>query len=99
VSLSTNTSPHARARSAPPPRKRKRKRRLSAPKTYQGRRRFTADESEAIKEGIAIYGKGKWVEIKELAGDRLLDRSTVQIKDRYRSMIDLGEILRFTYNM
>jgi hypothetical protein len=96
VSLSTNASPRARARSAPP--RRRRGRRMSAPKTYAGRRRFTDDESNAIKEGVAIYGKGKWCEIKELAGDRLFHRNTIQIKDRYRSLIKLGEILRFNYD-
>lgn len=100
VSLSATTSPHARSRSAPPKRRRLalNRRRMSAPKTYAGRRKFTDDESNAIKEGLSIYGRGKWAEIKRMAGSRLFDRSSVQIKDRYRSMVERGEIVPFNYD-
>ena len=48
-----------------------------------GRRKWTEEESQAILEGVSIYGKGRWKEIlnhKEF--NFAPDRSAVDLKDR-----------------
>jgi hypothetical protein len=50
------------------------------------RKRFTAEEDQAIMEGVQRFGAGKWSEIKSTYSMELRDRDTIQIKDRYRNM-------------
>lgn len=47
--------------------------------------RFTAEEEEALMEGVRIHGVGNWKQI--LANSSLLARrrSTIQLKDKYRT--------------
>lgn len=57
----------------------------------QKRNKFTHDEEEAIREGVKKFGVGNWKHIK--ANDRRLNaRTSVQIKDKYRTMLQKGEI-------
>ncbi|MCO5569873.1 hypothetical protein L7F22_023587 [Adiantum nelumboides] len=47
------------------------------------RRRWTQDEEDALKRALQKFGPGNWKEIKEFE-PLLVNRSTVQIKDKYR---------------
>ena len=58
----------------------KKKARKSQEKTYEGRRVWNEAEVNAIKEGIEIYGNGKWAEIKDHFHVVLKDRTSGQIK-------------------
>jgi hypothetical protein len=76
------------------------KRRIAAPGAYVppdegvfdakgkslSRRDWTAQEIDAIQEGLDIYGLGKWKEIKMLHPYELRNRNTVQIKDKCRTL-------------
>jgi hypothetical protein len=57
--------------------------RRSQQKTYSGRRRWTDEEKQAIKEGIRQLGAGKWAAIKILFSVILADRTSGQMKVRY----------------
>lgn len=50
------------------------------------RRKFTKEEDEAIKNGVTLCGVGKWSEIKAHNPIQLRNRSSVQIKDRWRTL-------------
>lgn len=50
------------------------------------RKRFTKEEDDAIMKGIERFGPGQWANIKSHYPMELKDRSTVQIKDRYRTL-------------
>ena len=50
------------------------------------KRRFTEEEKKAIKDGVNIFGVGKWADIKALYAVQLRHRTSVQIKDCYRTM-------------
>jgi len=50
------------------------------------RKRFTKEEDDAIMKGIERFGPGQWANIKSHHPMELKDRSTVQIKDRYRTL-------------
>lgn len=50
------------------------------------RKRFTDEEDRAILQGVERFGIGKWAEIKSHFSMELRDRSTVNIKDRYRTL-------------
>jgi len=54
--------------------------------TTKKRRRFTEVEDEAIRKGVKLYGVGKWSDIKAHYDMELRDRTTVQIKDRWRTV-------------
>jgi hypothetical protein len=57
----------------------------------QKRTKFTPDEEDAIREGVKRFGVGNWKYIKE--NDSRLDaRTTVQIKDKYRTLLQKGEV-------
>jgi len=58
----------------------------------QRRKKFTQEEVQAIKEGVEKYGVGKWKAIKDNSGGRLDNRSTVQIKDKYRTLLRTNQI-------
>lgn len=57
----------------------------------QRRRKFSHEEEEAIREGVKKFGVGNWKHIKA-NDERLLGRTAVQIKDKYRTMLQHGEI-------
>jgi hypothetical protein len=46
----------------------------------------------AVLEGIAKYGHGNWILIKNNAGDRLYRRSGPQIKDKARTLANQGKL-------
>lgn len=52
---------------------------------------FSRDEVAAIKEGLQLFGAGHWQEMKD-NDKRLKNRSNIQIKDKYRTMVDNNEI-------
>ena len=62
----------------------------AAPKrrTY---RDWTVDETKAVIEGYALFGK-KWNMIKQNCRNRLSRRTNVQIKDKWRTLVRAGEI-------
>ena len=55
------------------------------------RNAWTADESEAVYEGYMRFGP-KWRMIKDNCDNRLCRRTNVQVKDRFRTMVNRGEI-------
>lgn len=61
-------------------------------KPMQRRRGFSQAEVEAILEGLDKFGVGKWAEIKAASGGILDGRTSVQIKDKYRTMLKRGVI-------
>jgi len=52
---------------------------------------WTVDETNAVKEGYATFGK-RWAMIKHNCNNRLSRRTNVQIKDKWRTMVNRGEI-------
>lgn len=58
------------------------------PRTYLD---WTEDETNAVREGYAKFGK-KWAMIKHNSQHRLIRRTNVQIKDKFRTMLKRGEI-------
>ena len=52
---------------------------------------WTDDESLAVYQGFLKYGH-KWRMIKDNCNNRLCRRTNVQIKDRFRTMVNRGEI-------
>lgn len=52
---------------------------------------WTEDETEAVKEGYEKFGK-RWAMIKHNCQHRLSRRTNVQIKDKWRTMVNAGEI-------
>jgi Myb-like DNA-binding domain len=53
---------------------------------------WTDEEIAALTLGYAKYGAGKWVHIKQEYGYILRNRTTVQIKDKFRNMQRRGEL-------
>lgn len=53
-------------------------------------RKFTPNEVEWLIEGIRIHGAGKWKIILDSFPFR--NRTSVNLKDKYRNMIQKGEI-------
>lgn len=52
------------------------------------RKNFWSDDEElAVKEGVGKFGRGRWKEIKDWAGDRLANRSAIDIKDKHRTIV------------
>lgn len=62
-------------------------------KKVQKRRRWTPEEKNAVKEGVKMYGVGNWASIKKEYKDILQNRTGVQIKDVWRTMLNTGEVL------
>eukprot|EP01018_Ginkgo_biloba_P026442 Gb_23424 [translate_table: standard] len=54
-----------------------------APSGTPGRKRWTIEEEEALRRALQRFGPGNWKEIKEYE-PLFRNRSTVQIKDKYR---------------
>ena len=55
------------------------------------RRPWTREEKDAIGIGVQAHGVGKWAIIKEDHGRILRNRTSVQIKDCWRTMERKGE--------
>ena len=53
---------------------------------------WTEEEVAALLSGFEKYGFGKWVQIKQEYGYILRNRTTVQIKDKFRNMQRRGEV-------
>jgi len=56
------------------------------------RKKFTEEEKGAIKLGVERFGFGRWAQIKEYYAEELHDRTSVNIKDCYRTMQKKGEV-------
>lgn len=56
------------------------------------RRRFTEDEKTAIRQGVRNHGFGKWAAIKAEFSVVLRNRTSVNIKDCYRTMMKHNEV-------
>lgn len=52
--------------------------------TRKNLRKWTEEETCHLLKGVAKYGVGKWKQIKADAAFNLTDRSTVDLKDRFR---------------
>lgn len=59
------------------------------------RKRWTDEEKDVVKQGIARYGVGRWAMIKSDWAMELRDRTSVQIKDCYRTMLKRGELSEY----
>lgn len=59
------------------------------------RKRWTDEEKEAVRQGIAEHGVGRWALIKSDWAMELRDRTSVQIKDCYRTMLKRGELSEY----
>jgi hypothetical protein len=54
------------------------------------RRPWTTDETNALLWGIEKCGVGKWVQVKNETGEALKNRSTIQLKEKHRTMKNQG---------
>lgn len=70
----------------------KKKRRGSQQKKYEGKRQWTAEEKNAILQGVQTCGKGSWAMIKKKYDVLFELRTSGQIKDCFRSMMRRGEV-------
>ncbi|GKY91260.1 hypothetical protein MPSEU_000098600 [Mayamaea pseudoterrestris] len=62
---------------------------FDAPLESQTRRTrifWTDEEADAVREGVDMFGVGKWKQVKEWAGARLAKRDPVAIKDKWRNL-------------
>ena len=50
------------------------------------RKKFTDEEDGAIHLGVEKFGVGRWAEIKEYYSKELIDRTTINLKDRWRTL-------------
>jgi hypothetical protein len=67
------------------------KKKKSQDKGYSGRREWTAEETNAVKEGVRKLKKtGKWAEIKSMYEQVLVGRTSGQIKDKWRTLSQKG---------
>ncbi|KAE8783721.1 telomeric repeat-binding factor 2-like [Hordeum vulgare] len=74
-----------------PPRKRQlptyeRKMRPPPGVPHKTRKKWTEMQEKTLIEGVENYGKGNWKEIKIAYPDVFQDRSTVDMKDKFRNM-------------
>eukprot|EP00112_Aurelia_sp_Birch-Aquarium-sp1_P010093 Seg2173.4 transcript_id=Seg2173.4/GoldUCD/mRNA.D3Y31 product="Telomeric repeat-binding factor 2" protein_id=Seg2173.4/GoldUCD/D3Y31 len=56
---------------------------------HGGRRKFTKDEEEYIRQGVRRFGVGHWKEI--LARYPFQNRTSVNLKDKWRNMVKNGQ--------
>jgi len=56
------------------------------------RRPWTVEEKNCIKQGVKQHGLGEWAEIKSTFGHELRNRTSVQIKDCWRTMLKHKEV-------
>jgi len=61
-------------------------------KRVQVRRRFTETEDAAIRIGVERFGYGRWAKIKDYYREELRARTSVQIKDRYRTLMKKNSV-------
>ena len=52
----------------------------------QPRRLWSADEVEALRNGVRILGEGNWSAILKLSRDTFTGRTSVNLKDKWRNM-------------
>jgi Myb-like DNA-binding domain len=53
---------------------------------------WSEEEKEAVKKGVEIFGLGKWSDIKKHFRAVLHNRTSVQIKDAWRTLQQKGEV-------
>jgi hypothetical protein len=58
----------------------------------QKRRFWSEEETMAVKDGVRNHGTGKWAEIKSHHEHILRNRTSVQIKDKWRTMMRNNEV-------
>ena len=56
------------------------------------RRKFSKEEKQALMDGIEKLGVGNWKMIREEYSDIFVDRTGLQLKDLYRTMVRLGQM-------
>ncbi|CAM6032185.1 unnamed protein product, partial [Sphagnum compactum] len=61
-------------------------RRQSGEHLWRHRRFWDEDETECLKEGVRKYGKGKWKAILSDPSFSFKDRSSVDLKDKWRNL-------------
>lgn len=61
-------------------------------RSVRRRTMWTVQESNAIKAGVATGLVGQWMAMKNMFPEILKNRTNVQIKDKYRTMLRAGEI-------
>lgn len=95
---SPNNSSHSRQRATAPATLKKPTKKhvttttkITPPKKYK-KRYWTAIEKEAVKSGVETLGVGNWSRIKSMYGQILKNRTSVNIKDCYRTMRNRGEV-------
>lgn len=49
-------------------------------------RRWASVEKECLTQGVALYGEGNWLKIKQHFPHELADRSNVDLKDKWRNL-------------
>jgi hypothetical protein len=54
--------------------------------------RWSEEEVEAVRRGVASFGIGNWVKIRDHSNGQLFRRTGVQIKDKYRDMCRAGKL-------
>jgi hypothetical protein len=59
----------------------------------QARRRWSAEEEEALRRAVNLFGSGSWKEIKE-SEPALANRSTVQLKEKVFISVSLHKGVR-----
>lgn len=59
--------------------------RAKAPRAKKTKARWTAEETRCLQEGVALFGTGKWLKIKQHFAQELEERSNVDLKDRWRN--------------
>ena len=57
------------------------------------RKKWTEEEANAFMEGYAIYGHGKWVQIKNHSPEKLENRDNKQIREKARNLINNGDLV------
>jgi len=55
-------------------------------KTKGRAKRWTSEETDCLAHGVAIYGVGSWLKIKNHFHGELQDRTNVDLKDRWRNV-------------
>ena len=67
---------------------------LKSPTSGSPRKRkaWSIFEANAVKAGVVKFGSGNWTRIKAEYEEILEDRTTVMIKDKWRTMLSNGEV-------
>jgi len=53
---------------------------------------WTLEEAEALIEGVATCGGGKWADIKKLGHEAIAMRSAVDLKDKWRNLLRIARL-------